>query len=200
MVPGGTGVKVRCGREFWFQEPRSCPLMTMFFQVHTHTHEWALRHGVFHIAQFFLFLLSSHPVFLPIFNITFSILNKSLSIKYWQPKQGSLECFETALVDEIQKPGNHGCGWKAMGSRDRQTWIKIRLQLFIPYGTLGNLNIQSSSFLHMIHKVPRTVGTPGGSTHKYYCLYLRIILRVFVYARMLTCIVPGAIQNIGDLK
>jgi len=63
-----------------------------------------------------------------------------------------------------------------MGSRDRPTWIEIRVQLFLYYVTLGKLlNTQSSSFLPMIHKVPRIVGTSYGSTHKSYWPSLRNI-------------------------
>ena len=69
----------------------------VFTGAHTHTHAHTkartLRHGVFRNAQFFLFILRSCPVFLPIVNITFSFLNNILSIKCWQPNQCSLECF-----------------------------------------------------------------------------------------------------------
>lgn len=62
-------------------------------------------------------------------NTTFSIFNNILSIKRWQSK-GSLECFwNCILVDEIQKSGNHRCGWKDRNSRDRQMWVQIRIQL-----------------------------------------------------------------------
>lgn len=86
---------------------------------------------------------------------TFSIFNNILSIKCWQFNQGSLKCFETVLVDEIQKSGNHRCGWKGMDSRDRQIWAQLRIQLLLtmwPWESFLTLRVKVSYLWYKKHQ------------------------------------------------
>lgn len=89
-----------------------------------------------HILSFGL-LLGQHSQFL---TISFQ-QNVGNSIRV------PLSVFETVLVGEIQKSGNHSCGWKGMDSRDRQIWAQIRIQLLLtmwPWESFLTLRVQVS--------------------------------------------------------
>lgn len=107
FVPDTTRLKVKCGREVRFRASLVFTNDSGFTDTHAHMHTYKLTlmkaWSLSYLTNLFLLLLRSCPVFCPIVNKTFSLLNNSFSIKCWQPNWGSLEYFESALVDEIQK-------------------------------------------------------------------------------------------------